>query len=475
MEKIKPWQIGVLMLVVLSLLYFGKPYWDEWKNTPTASTPPDETSDFLSDSLWADFDDLDMAVARIDSAARADSILRVREDSIRRVRCDSLRRVRKDSVRQLQYDSLMQLFADSSRQDTGIAVRDSFPLPSVHYIRDGRLILDSIFAGTDTCSVRVVHYGDSQIEEDRMSVSLRRYLQRRYGGGGVGILPLLQTVPTRTVKQQLIMNDEPQRAKGGPRRHLVYGPKAMRRDNPLYGPMGQVALMDDSLVMGSEDLIWTAETRHKKKSEYYFSRAHIWGTNDSLVILPDSSHAVSLHLTGRQEIYGISLETPTGVQVDNIPMRGCSGYIFCQIDSAQLERYYRETNTRLIILQFGGNMMPHMGSEKNVNAYVWEMRRHVQYLKRLAPQAVLLFIGPSDMCRMKDGVWQTYEMLPVLDVALRRMAKKENICYWSLYEAMGGAGSMYEWMQNGKAGQDGVHFTPQGADFAGEMLWKWMQ
>ena len=103
------------------------------------------------------------------------------------------------------------------------------------------------------------------------------------------------------------------------------------------------------------------------------------------------------------------------------------------------------------------------------------MRRHIQYLKRLAPQAALLFIGPSDMCRMTEGVWESYEMLPVLDKALRRMAMKEHIHYWSLYEAMGGAGSMYEWMQTGKACQDGVHFTPQGADIAGEMLWKWMQ
>lgn len=475
MEKIKPWQIGVMMLVLLSLLYFGQAYWDAWKNGTSASTTPDETSDFLSDSLWADFDDLDQAVARIDSIAKADSLMRIREDSMRRVRCDSIRRVRKDSLRHIQYDSLMQQFTDSLRQDSAIADSLELPQPTIHFTKNGRLVLDSIFAGSDSCTVRVVHYGDSQIEEDRISISLRRYLQKRYGGGGVGILPLHQTVPTRTVRQQLTMNDEVQRAKGGPKRYLVYGPKAMRRNTSLYGPMGQVAMMDDSLEAGSEDIIWTAETRHKKKTEYYFSRVHIWGSQDSVVVLPDSSTSVTLHLTGPQEIYGISLETPTGVQVDNIPMRGCSGYIFCQIDSTQLARYYRETNTRLIILQFGGNMMPHMDSEKNVNAYVWEMRRHVQYLKRIAPQAVLLFIGPSDMCRRKEGVWQTYEMLPVLDVALRRMAKKEDICYWSLYEAMGGAGSMYEWMQTGKACQDGVHFTPQGADIAGEMLWKWMQ
>ena len=313
------------MFVVLGLLYFGHQYWNKLEKAPSVfPTPPDETGSFLSDSLWADFDDLDRAVARIDSVTRADSIMRIKEDSIRQA----------------------AIAANANANAEEYAA----------------LSLDRLFADADSCSVRVVHYGDSQIEEDRISLSLRRYLQKRYGGGGVGILPLHQTVPTRTIRQELLMNGEPQRAKGGPRRYLVYGPKAMRRDNALYGPMGQVALLNDSLVMGSEDIIWNAETRHKKKTEYYFSRARIWGTRDSLIILPDSSHSVSIHLTGKQEIYGISLETPTGVQVDNIPMRGCSGYIFCQIDSTQLERYYRLTNTRLIILQFGGNMMPHIDS-----------------------------------------------------------------------------------------------------------------
>lgn len=476
MAKIKPWQIGVLMLVLLGLIAYGKQYWDVWK-AEQAEAKTDETP-ITSDSPWAaDLDDLQQAVARMDSITRADSIRQVQEDSIKRVREDSIRRVKRDSIRRKNKKKQQERFMPDIQIDT--TAIDSMPQDTVaevkvYYTDSGRLLLDSIFQGSDTCALRVVHYGDSQIEEDRITSTIRRYLQKRYGGGGVGLLPLHQTVATRTVRQRLTMNGEVQKTNGGPLRYLVYGPKTMRRDTTLYGPMGQVAMMDDSLKSGSEELIWTAEMKQKKTTESYFSRAHIWGTHDSIIQLPDSSRAITLTLNGKQEIYGISLETPTGVQADNIPMRGCSGYIFCQIDSAQLARYYRETNTRLIILQFGGNMMPHINSEKNVNAYVWEMRRHVQYLKRLAPDAAFLFIGPSDMCRRKDGEWQSYEMLPVLDEALRRMARKEQIAYWSLFRAMGGEGSMNDWMQTGKACQDGVHFTPQGATEAGEMLWRWM-
>lgn len=429
------------MLVLVGIIAAGKDYWDRQREDdsgePSLISDENEEQRFLTDSLWVDYADLDEAVAKHDS---------------------------------IQTDSLKPDSVVSSP-----LIEPPLTVAAITVSSDGKLILDSLFKGADTCSVRVIHYGDSQIEEDRMSMSLRRHLQARYGGGGVGLLPLFQTVPTRTVRQTLTMNGEVQPTSGGPKRYLVYGPKRMRRDTSLYGPMGQVALMNDSLILGSEDILFTAEMKHKNKTESYFSQARIWGTRDSLILLPDSSSSVEIALSGRQEIYGISLETPTGVQVDNIPMRGCSGYIFRQIDSAQLARYYRETNARLIILQFGGNMIPHMSAEKNVNAYVSEMRRHIRYLKRLAPHAALLFIGPSDMCRLKDGVWTSYEMLPVLDAALRRMCEKEDILYWSLFKSMGGAGAMENWMQAGKACEDGIHFTPKGAAEAGNMLWQWMQ
>lgn len=444
------------MLVLVGLIAVGKEYWDTWRaDHPTEVNAPadnDEEHLFLTDSLWVDYSDLDEAVAKHDSAA-LDSSLTETPDTISEKRVPSTEN--SDTI-------------SEEKSRSSLVVGRSIT-------NNGKLLLDSLFQGSDTCSIRVVHYGDSQIEEDRMSMSLRRNLQARYGGGGVGLLPLFQTVPSRTVRQTLTMNGEMQAAKGGPKRYLVYGPKKMRRDTNLYGPMGQVAVMDDALVPGSEDIVFHAEMKQKKKSESYFSQAHIWGTKDSLILLPDSSSSVTITLQGKQEIYGISLETPTGVQVDNIPMRGCSGYIFCQIDSAQLARYYAETNTRLIILQFGGNMIPHMTTEKNVNAYVAEMRRHIRYLKQLAPQAALLFIGPSDMCRLKEGVWTSYEMLPNLDAALRRACEKEDILYWSLFESMGGAGAMESWMQQGKACEDGIHFTPKGAAEAGNMLWNWMR
>ena len=332
-------------------------------------------------------------------------------------------------------------------------------------------------------AVRVVHYGDSQIEEDRITYRLRRNLQEQYGGNGYGLIPLHQTIPTRTLEQRLYINGAVQSVSGGPQRFLVYGPRSMRREDGLYGPMGQVAELN-----GEDAVSMHLRPRTDKHySENYFSRIRLLADssitlsvgNDSLshsgiIAVPDSTMECNINLYGQGKVYGLSLEAPTGVIVDNIPMRGSSGAVFTQIDSAQLANFYRETNTRLIILQFGGNSLPNITNENYIYGAVSQLRKQVQYLKSCAPQASILFIGPSDMATSIDGVMQTYPLLPLMDNLLRRMAEKEGIAYYSVYAAMGGSGSMIRWVEQGLAGADHIHFTRAGADKAARMLWNWM-
>ena len=364
---------------------------------------------------------------------------------------------------------------------------------------DPRTYLAAFYAAldsADTMPVRVMHYGDSQIEEDRITNNLRENLQKQYGGGGVGLIPLHQTIPTRTIRQWLSIDGVVQTAQKGTKRYLVYGPRSMRMDGDDYGVMGQVAIMDSTLVAGSEDVILNIEPIDKKRNPHnYFNRIRVLTdsvdgyvlTNDTTLhyttqsfttlhyILPDSTTRCALHLQGRGKVYGISLETDKGVIVDNIPMRGCSGNIFTKIDSAQLAAFYRETNTRLIILQYGGNMIPQTENPSTISGYVrTTLRQQVRYIRACAPQASILFIGPSDMSTRIDGEMVTYPLVPYMDRLLKKMAQEEQIAYWSMYDAMGGNGSMVKWVEVGLAGSDYVHFTRAGANKVGKKLYDWL-
>jgi lysophospholipase L1-like esterase len=375
---------------------------------------------------------------------------------------------------------------DTIQPDTALAA-DS--------LLDTRIFLKAFYQSLDSTTrkpIRVVHYGDSQIEEDRITNMLREALQKRYGGGGPGILPLLQTIPTRTVRQWLTMNGHVQNAQSGPKRYLAYGPEAMQLKEGNYGVMGQVAMMNNSLVAGSEKVIMNVAPFGKEnKPHSYFNRIRLVTNNiqghvaledtsiqlepNVAISIPDSTNRCKVHLSGKGSIYGISFESSTGVIVDNIPMRGCSGRIFTRINSSLLNKFFTSTNTRLIILQYGGNTVPNIGSKTRMNEYVEVLRRQVRHMRASAPHASILFIGPSDMTTRRNGALTTYPLLPYLDAQLLRMAKEEHIAYWSMYHAMGGRNSMIAWYNQRLAGGDYVHFTRAGANKIGKMLSQWIE
>ena len=377
-----------------------------------------------------------------------------------------------------------------SSNDTVEAPRKALPvIPVVEDVQGDSNVLRAFRQGLEEVNrrtVRVVHYGDSQIEEDRMTQTLRRHLQALYGGGGVGMLPLHQTIPTRTIKQTLTINGIRQTSQQGPRRHLVYGPKAQRREDGVYGAMGQVAIIGNTALQRQDSAVLHVEPMGKKPyTETYFNRLRLWAKGDfrcylneqpipdsdrTSIVLADSTTSCDLALVGCGEVYAISLETEKGVIVDNVPMRGCTGTIFTDIDSTQLATFYRESNTRLIIMQFGGNAIPFNEQPSTIAGTVQSLRKQVRYLRQCAPEASILFVGPGDMLTLIDGEATTYPLLPYMDRLLRKMAAEEHIAYFSLYEMMGGKESMLRWQKNGWAGSDGVHFTRRGAEIAGEKL-----
>jgi len=317
-------------------------------------------------------------------------------------------------------------------------------------------------------SVRVVHFGDSQIEEDRISMIIRRRLQDRFGGGGIGLVPMVQTIPTYTAKQTLLQDDH-EVPNTTVRRYLSYGPSSMRlKDDNRYGPMAQAAYITEPIDVHIELL-------RDRVPTYDYDRIRVLCTDSVLfTIVTDSAtqRSAIIHFEGEGFVYGISLETSTGVQVDNIPMRGAAGTNFTSMNRQQFADYFRETNTALIIMQFGGNAMPSIRTQAAVDKYIASMRQQIRFILSAAPNASLLFIGPSDMLTVVDGEQQTYPMLPIMDRSLATMVAEEGGAYYSLFRLMGGAGSMVSWRDKGLAGDDLIHFTRSGAKKVGEMLAK---
>ena len=179
-------------------------------------------------------------------------------------------------------------------------------------------------------------------------------------------------------------------------------------------------------------------------------------------------------ISGSAEIYAICLDGGPGIAVDNDALRGCAGYIFSGIDPAVMRGSFKLLNTKMIVLEFGGNAIGGIYSTKAVNDYTSKMMSQVAYFRRAVPGAKFLFVGPSDMSRSVNGSLVTWPRLEELNDSLRSVCLRNDVAYWDLFNMMGGRNSMPQWVKHNPplAGPDYIHFTTAGANHVGEMLSK---
>ena len=364
----------------------------------------------------------------------------------------------------------------------------------IYLPKDDYTYFDHLFKQLDQAratgkTYRIMHYGDSQIEMDRISSVLRQKLQESFGGSGPNMIPAVQPVATISVSQHA----------SGMNRYAIYGDATNQRaSHNRYGVMTQF-----SQVFGGGSVSFT-RTNHSQafdKAKKISTVSVLLGKNsqgftaslncDTIKTQPkvlDANEGVSLitwdlpaevrkgtiNFKGNAEIYAILLDGEPGVAVDNVALRGCAGNIFTRINEATLRQSFDLLDTRLIIMQFGGNRMPSISSPKNISPYIAELEKQVTYMKSVAPKATLLFIGPADMGRSYNGKMGTWHGLPELNDSLRDMALRNNVAEWDMFHVMGGEGSMVQWVKHkpALAGPDYIHFTFTGAQEIGTNLAK---
>lgn len=400
--------------------------------------------------------------------------------------------------RKLDLDSL--LMAKQRRfemqQDTLAYYREFFyeDPDRIYLPDDDYTFFDPVFQAFEQArkegkTVRVVHYGDSQIERDRISSNLRDALQERFGGEGTGMFPALTRTPMASISHS---------AAGGMAGFPMVGDSLTRRaGHNRYGPLSQVVSVQGSGTVSLRALRQKStleRVRHFSSVSVLYGRASddfsVTAQSDTLKPRPVTKKQdgldwitwkfskpvdkATLKFTGSAEVYGIATDGKAGVTVDNVPLRGSTGTILTCIDKDLMKNAYLLDDTRLIILQFGGNFVPAAGSSKAISGYMDKVRDQIAWFQEAVPGGKVLFIGPSDMAAWdeEDGRLHTYRRLAEVVDSLKAVTLKCGAAYWDLYGMMGGANSMPQWVRHkpALAGPDYVHFTPAGAKVVGETL-----
>ncbi len=338
--------------------------------------------------------------------------------------------------------------------------------------------------------IRILHYGDSQIEGDRITHILRRKFQSQFGGSGPGLVPVVDLYNSMAVNRSL---------SGRWQRYALFGPRE-KVSHSGFGAMASFSrflpYVNDSLT--NDSLLYNASVTFKGTG-YPFSTCRVFAGNarspvyveiagSSGVLRSDSieqnmriisantgSSEVTITFSGfdSPDIYGVDLTSGPGVFVDNIAMRGSSGTVFTRMNSGQLKQMYDALNVELFILQFGGNVMPYIKDEKECASYGNWFYSQLMLLKRLRPSACFIVIGPSDMSKKEKEHYITFPLLENVRDALKKATFRAGAVYWDMYEAMGGYNSMPAWVAANPplAASDYTHFSPRGARLIGDMFY----
>ena len=388
-----------------------------------------------------------------------------------------------------EQDSLAALL--DSLQDSTESYRQQLDSSDIRFWfpNDDDSFFDTLFAQLERTSttgrtIRIVHYGDSQIEMDRMSDRLRSRMQDLFGGGGPGLVPFATLIASYSVSTY---------GSGALVRQSPFGDSLVVRAGGNYGPMVQ-----DFHVAGAATSTIKATTHKNRDSRLrQFGRIRLLFCNRPGPLeatltagsyaqqqseetegvhlfdwrLDSSAAEVRISVQGAADLYGVMVDNGPGVAVDNIPMRGCSGHQFTQINRDQLAQAYSLMDVGLIIMQFGGNSVPYLSSDRAIENYCKNMGAQINRLHQCCPNALILFIGPSDMSkRTEEGDLHSYPWIPKVVEGLRTAVCAHGAAYWSIYHAMGGANSMSAWVDQGLGSGDYIHFSQRGADIMGDRL-----
>lgn len=334
--------------------------------------------------------------------------------------------------------------------------------------------------------LRILHFGDSQIEGDRISGVLRDELQKVFGGCGVGFIPISENnFGRRSLNKKDI----------GWQRYQIFGGKPNTPTNEA-GFMGYLHRFKPHQELAKFSVASRSEKSEFQNIKMLFrnedSPVEVTIKSDTGIIVRKSFVASSNVLLekwsipgfsnqtlefefksqGSPNLYGFAFDCDTGITVDNVPLRGSSGIEFTKMNKEILRNQLAQLNVGLIIYQFGVNVVPYVTDDYSY--YERMVLKQLERLKEIMPNTAILVVGVSDMCRKVDAHYESYPNIESIRAAQVRAATKTGCAFWDLYAVMGGENAMVDWVNANPslAEKDYTHFNHRGAKIVGKKLYQ---
>jgi len=337
---------------------------------------------------------------------------------------------------------------------------------------------------------RIFYFGDSMIEGDLITQTIRDNLQKQFGGEGVGWVPVTSIVSgfRGTILHSF--------SKNIPYYSLIKGKSKLFP----FGIQGEVFSIKNDTV--TSWVKYSASKIYPKLSNFPSIRFFYHGnssfsnstigvikTKNESISLPNKNSLNSVWITKEPSKtlltefkiqapiggYGFSFESKNGVILDNFSLRGSNGSSLLQIPGKIIQEFNEELSPSLIVLQYGLNVA--QKDRTNFENYRIQLEKVIKLFQKNCPQSSILVMGVGDKSRKIDGELQTDPCIPYLIEAQKRAAMNCGVAFFSLYDAMGGEGSMIRWVKEEKpalANLDYTHVNGRGAAKLGNIIHKFL-
>lgn len=325
--------------------------------------------------------------------------------------------------------------------------------------------------------VRIAYFGDSMIEGDLLTQTLRKLLQDYFGGSGVGFVPITSQVSK--FRQSVTadysggwQDDNFKNANTG----RLYLSGHLFRGNGDWVQMNDhtitdsLAIIEKSLICGPA----SGPVNISVNNAPFTVRA-AQGLN-RVPMLNDGSHQVRIAVSDPQlPVYGISFESASGVFVDNFSFRGITGIEFAKIDSAFLTEIAANNPYDLIVFQYGVNLL-FRPNDKNFNWYARALMPIVKKFRNCFPASDFLLVSTADRAFRYGGEYRSAIGIDSLIRIQATLAYETGSCFYNQFASMGGTNSIVDWAQRNPslANKDYVHPNHRGAEVLGEYMFRSM-
>jgi lysophospholipase L1-like esterase len=331
--------------------------------------------------------------------------------------------------------------------------------------------------------VNIVHIGDSHIQADYLTHSVRKNFQEQFGNAGRGLIVPARVAGTNEAYNIQTSSTVPWKAK-----------RCVHPDQPLPIGIGGITINTDQsgarLYLYMNDL-WLDYSFNsvtlffqKDISSFNFSikdTAYVemgfMGpftnepfVNYSKIILPYSVGGLvieTLKSTPEQiqaTIFGINLENgKNGILYHAIGVNGAkyTHYNAAMFFSGQTAALAPD----LFIISLGTNeSLDYPYLDKN---FLQQVDTFISSLKKNNPGARFVLVTPADAFRRKTkenpGIVKIREQII-------QYAAENGYAFWDMYRALGGNGAATNWRKSELLRADGVHFTKDGYEYQGNLL-----